>query len=99
MGRPGSIPYGKERNDPMEQSHPVTPEILSAFGLAPTCPVTPLKGGHINDTFLVEDQGKFTLQRINRYVFPSPENIMETSLASRNSCVRRSRTEAVIPTG
>lgn len=77
MGRPGSIPYGKERNDPMEHSHPVTPEILSAFGLAPTCPVTPLKGGHINDTFLVEDQGKFTLQRINRYVFPSPENIME----------------------
>ena len=36
-----------------------------------------LQGGHINDTFLVEDGAKYTLQRINPYVFPSPKNIME----------------------
>lgn len=61
----------------MEHNLLVTPEILAAFGLSPACSVTPLKGGHINDTFLVTDGRKFTLQRINRYVFPSPENIME----------------------
>lgn len=61
----------------MEHKILVTPEILSAFGLNPKSPVTPLNGGHINDTFLVEDGGKFTLQRINRYVFPSPQDIME----------------------
>lgn len=61
----------------MEHTTLVTPEVLSAFGLSAGCAITPLTGGHINDTFLVEDQGKFTLQRINRYVFPSPQDIME----------------------
>ena len=61
----------------MEHNILVTPEILAAFGFSPESRITPLTGGHINDTFLVEDNGKFTLQRINRYVFPSPQNIME----------------------
>lgn len=61
----------------MEHTTCVTPDILEAFGLSPKSPVTPLNGGHINDTFLIDDKGKFTLQRINRYIFPSPEDIME----------------------
>lgn len=61
----------------MEHTILVTPEILTAFGLSSHCAVKSLDGGHINDTFLVEDGGKFTLQRINRYVFPSPQDIME----------------------
>ena len=77
MGLPGPISHGKERTIPMEQKSLVAPDILSAFGLSPACPVLPLKGGHINDTFLVEDQGKFTLQRINRFVFARPQDIME----------------------
>jgi hypothetical protein len=40
-----------------------------------------LKVGHINDTFLVEAQGRrgkdsFIFQRINRHVFPEPEKLM-----------------------
>lgn len=57
-----------------------TPEILTAFGLSPDATVTSLYGGHINDTFVAQDapgEPKYTLQRINRFVFPSPENITE----------------------
>lgn len=41
-----------------------------------------LKVGHINDTFLVEAQGKrgshqFIFQRINHLVFPDPEKLMD----------------------
>lgn len=61
----------------MEHTTCVTADILEAFGLSPKSPVTPLNGGHINDTFLIDDKDKFTLQRISRYVFPSPEDIME----------------------
>ena len=39
----------------MEQNITVTPEILEAFGLSPKSAITRLQGGHINDTFLVED--------------------------------------------
>lgn len=61
----------------MEQTLHVTPEILAAFGLSPRNEAVRLNGGHINDTFLVEDGGQFVLQRINHYVFPSPRDIME----------------------
>ncbi len=62
----------------MEQQHRATPAILSAFGLPPQAEAVPLSGGHINDTFAVDSPaGRFVLQRINRYVFPSPEDVME----------------------
>lgn len=61
----------------MEHTICVTPSILSAFGFAPQSSITPLTSGHINDTFLVEDGEKFIVQRINHYVFPSPQDIME----------------------
>lgn len=65
----------------MEHSHTVTPAILSAFGLPAGCPAEAVVSGHINDTFAVQSpQGKFVIQRINRYVFPSPEDIMENIL-------------------
>ncbi len=57
-----------------------TPSILTAFGLSPAATVTPLYSGHINDTFIAQDApgaARFTLQRVNRFVFPSPEDIME----------------------
>ena len=61
----------------MEHTAQVAPEILEAFGLRPQGVITPLTSGHINDTFLVEDGGKWILQRINHFVFPSPQDIME----------------------
>lgn len=62
----------------MKQQFTVTPQILSAFGLPPEAPAASVHGGHINDTFAVDTpEGRFVLQRINRFVFPSPEDIME----------------------
>lgn len=56
----------------------VPPQVLSAFGLDPQSPVQVLHGGHINDTYLAG--GKFVLQKLNRFVFPHPEHIMENML-------------------
>jgi len=50
-------------------------QVLAAFGLAPNAELVDMPGGHINDTFLVG--GAFVIQRINRFVFPHPEHIME----------------------
>ena len=61
----------------MEHTTQVAPEILEAFGLRPQGAATALTSGHINDTFLVEDEGKWILQRINHFVFPSPQDIMD----------------------
>lgn len=38
--------------------------------------ISPLGNGHINDTYLVENQGvKFVLQRVNQHVFKDPDGI------------------------
>ena len=83
----------------MEQKITVTPEVLAAFGRSPESKITRLQGGHINDTFLVEDGAKYTLQRINPYVFPSPKNIMENITGSPLSCGKRFCSGAAIPNG
>lgn len=49
--------------------------VLRAFGLAPDIALEVMPGGHINDTFLAG--GQWVLQRINHFVFPHPEHIME----------------------
>lgn len=36
--------------------------------------------GHINDTFLVEGKKRYILQRMNRSIFPHPEEVMENIL-------------------
>ncbi len=60
----------------------ITPEILTAFGLPADAEAVPVAGGHINRTFAVEGpEGRFAIQRINRYVFPSPSDIMENTTA------------------
>ena len=62
----------------MKQQYTVTPQLLEAFGLPGDAPLSAVQGGHINDTYAAETpEGRFVLQRINRFVFPSPENIME----------------------
>lgn len=59
----------------------VTSELLSAFGLEASAAVSVFSGGHINDTFLVKSgKGNFMLQRINPFVFPRPQDIMENML-------------------
>ncbi len=62
----------------MAQHLPVTPEILTAFGFPEDAPTELLAGGHINDTYAVDaPEGRFVLQRINTFVFPSPEHVMD----------------------
>lgn len=53
----------------------VPPPVLQAFGLDPASSLENIPGGHINDTFLAA--GQWVLQRINHFVFPHPEHIME----------------------
>ncbi len=66
----------------MKQQHIVTPQIFAAFGLPSDLEAKPVHGGHINDTFSAETpEGQFILQRINHFVFPSPEHIMENIAA------------------
>src|SRR5699024_11187918 len=82
-GRPVALPSNPhpERKSSMETKNPLTAPVLAAFGLASDTPYKPLLSGHINDTYLVQAPGrKLTLQRINHFVFPSPENIMENIL-------------------
>jgi len=50
-------------------------EVLSHFAVMNT--TTPYGNGHINSTFHVGDHGEMLLQRINKNVFKSPENVME----------------------
>ncbi len=63
----------------MDNNTLCTPQILAAFGLDPGAAVKPLLSGHINSTFVAGDQpgDRYILQRINRFVFPSPSDIME----------------------
>lgn len=42
--------------------------------------IYPYGSGHINDTFLVEGEKKFILQRMNRSIFSKPEEVMENIL-------------------
>ena len=57
--------------------------IASQFANAVT-EITPLGNGLINDTYLVTTPSSpFVLQRINRTVFPAPEQIM-ANLATLN---------------
>jgi Putative homoserine kinase type II (protein kinase fold) len=59
----------------------VSEKVLSQFGINPDSQVTVFHGGHINDSFLVQDSKKsYMIQAINKFVFPSPENIMENML-------------------
>ena len=53
----------------------LTPPVLAAFGLDPAACLEVVHGGHINDTYLAA--GKYIIQRINRFVFPRPDYIME----------------------
>lgn len=62
----------------MSQRRILTEDVLKAFAFRPNAAFRPFGAGHINDTFLVESPEKTQiLQRINKTVFPSPENIMD----------------------
>jgi Ser/Thr protein kinase RdoA (MazF antagonist) len=53
----------------------VPESVLLAFGLTTSAVVSPIGTGHIHQTFLVADEKKYVLQRININVFKDPEAI------------------------
>ncbi len=56
----------------------ISSDVLEAYGLKEPVSVSVLESGHINGTFLVETPSqKLLFQRMNRFVFPAPENIMK----------------------
>lgn len=62
----------------MSNTTALTEQVLLAFGWTKDAQVSVLSGGHINDTYLVDE--KYVLQRINHFVFPRPGDIMENML-------------------
>ncbi len=56
----------------------LTEQVLLSFGWAKDAGVQVLSGGHINDTYLID--GRYVLQRINHFVFPRPQDIIENML-------------------
>jgi len=74
-----------------------SPEVLAAFK-AGECRVNRLGHGNINDTYLVSPlsarREPFVLQRINRSVFPDPENVLHNfQLIGEHVLKRRGRVQ------
>lgn len=57
---------------------------MDAFGLSPKATFAPIGSGHIHQTYLVEDQKKFVLQRVNKNVFTKPEVIATNNRITAN---------------
>lgn len=55
----------------------VPESVLLGFGLTTAAVVSPIGIGHIHQTFLVEDEKKYVLQRININVFKDAEAIAD----------------------
>lgn len=49
--------------------------VLSAFGIDGEA--VPFGNGHINDTYLTNTEPKYVVQKINKNVFPHPEEVMD----------------------
>ena len=53
-------------------------EITKEFQIGETAKTATVYGsGHINDTFLIEGEKRYILQRMNHNIFPNPEEVME----------------------
>ena len=66
-------PYGPPHNILMNTLLPIAHQFAKAV-----TEISPLGNGLINDTFLVTTESShFVLQRINRTVFPAPDQIMD----------------------
>ncbi len=72
------------------------PPIANQFSNAVT-EVTPLGNGLINDTYLVATpSSSFVLQRINRTVFPAPEQIMANLITLNQHVAQKSGTSVIL---
>ncbi len=59
-------------------------EIIEAFGLkSASCSIQPYGNGHINATYLVENEHAFILQKVNTQVFAHPEKMMHNWLIAK----------------
>ena len=60
----------------------VTPAVLAAYGFSEHAGVRRFGNGHINGTYLIEEQHqRIILQQINRQIFPNPQALVANALA------------------
>jgi thiamine kinase-like enzyme len=52
-------------------------DVVANFGIGNVKKITPLKTGHINNTFLVEGDNNYILQKINKNIFKTPSLVLE----------------------
>ena len=64
------------------KSEPLYSEAAAAYDFgSEILSIAPYGNGHINDTYLVLCAGgEYVLQRINKFVFPRPDKLMENML-------------------
>lgn len=64
------------------ESSVVTKVVLAAYGFSENASVRRFGNGHINGTYLIEEQQKrIILQQINRQIFPNTEALISNALA------------------
>ena len=64
------------------ESSVVTKAVLAAYGFSENASVRRFGNGHINGTYLIEEQQKrIILQQINRQIFPNTEALISNALA------------------
>ena len=73
--------YFERKRSPMK-SEPLYSEVAAAYDFgSEVLSIAPYGNGHINDTYLVLCAGgEYVLQRINKFVFPRPDKLMENML-------------------
>ena len=73
-------------------------KIPKLFGINAQTEISPLKKGHINQTFLIKcDDTKYVLQSLNRAIFRSPETIMSNIAKIEKSVENASEKLIAVP--
>ena len=81
------------------KSEPLYSEAAAAYDFgSEILSIAPYGNGHINDTYLVLCAGgEYVLQRINKFVFPRPDKLMENMLGVTRFVAASSRRRAATP--
>ena len=74
------------------ESSVVTKVVLAAYGFSENASVRRFGNGHINGTYLIEEQQKrIILQQINRQIFPNTEALISNALAIEHHLLAKQR--------
>ncbi len=70
--------------------------VLAGFGL--DCEARQFGNGHINDTYITDSEPKCVVQRINKNVFPHPDEVMENIIGVTEFLAEKIKAEGGDPT-